>query len=105
MPPSNRKNNRRGSTAKSRQGRTAGRPRTSPGGDAAADRTVGNAAADRTVGNGAAGLTGLAPSRDVLPDLDRLDKLPPGLKAATAPVKTAPVKTAPVKTAPAKTAS
>jgi phosphatidylglycerol---prolipoprotein diacylglyceryl transferase len=90
MPPGNRKNSRRGSTAKSRQQqRATGRPRTSPGSgsgttpgnNAAADGSAGNSIA----GNGAAGLTGITPSRDVLPDLTKLDKLPPGLKAAQAP--------------------
>lgn len=97
MPPGNRKNSRRGSTAKSRQQqqRAAGRPRTSP------DRPV--------------GLTGITPAGDVLPDLAGLDKLPAGLKAAKAPapasapagpvtVNAAPPKTAPQKAAPQKAA-
>src|SRR5579859_8151387 len=92
MPPGNRKNSRRASTAKSRQQqRAAGRPRTSP--------------------DGPIGLTGITPpARDVLPDLAALDKLPAGLKAAKAsaaapappPVPAGPVtaNAAPQKTAP-----
>lgn len=135
MPPGNRKNSRRGSTAKSRQQRATGRPRTSqggasgttPGNNAAAGGSAGSGSAGNGgAGNGGAGsgradsgtvgLTGITPSRNVLPDLTKLDKLPPGLKAAKAPAPaglvsakaSAPAATAPkpkaAKTAAEKTA-